>query len=97
MGPEGLKEFAAAWRRAFPDWHSTLEEMVAEGDVVAGRWTGRGTHRGELQGIPATGKAVEAPGVVFYRFAGGRIVEFRGHFDIAGLMRQLGVFPAGRP
>ena len=60
-------------------------------DRVAERWTGRGTHRGELMGIPATGKAVAAPGSVFYRVAGGRIAEFRGQVDIMGLMRQLGV------
>src|SRR5215217_3013173 len=59
-----LKGFAGAWRGAFPDWHSTFEELIAEGDRVAERWTGRGTHRGELQGIPPTGKRVEVPGSV---------------------------------
>ena len=88
---EGLKGFNVAFRASFPDWHSTFEELVAEGDRVAERWTGRGTHRGELWGIPPTGKRVEALGSVFYRIAGGRIVEFRGQFDMMGLMQQLGV------
>ncbi len=91
---EGLKGFAGAFRRSFPDWHSTFEELVAEGDRVAERWTGRGTHRGELQGIPPTGKRVEVPGSVFYRIVGGKIVEFRGQLDMMGLMQQLGVIPS---
>ena len=45
---EGLKGFKVAFRASFPDWHSTFEELVAEDDRVAERWTGRGTHRGEL-------------------------------------------------
>jgi steroid delta-isomerase-like uncharacterized protein len=88
---DGLKGFAGTFRESFPDWHSTLEELVAEGDRVAERWTGRGTHQGELQGIPPTGKRVEVPGSVFYRIVGGKIVEFRGQLDMMGLMQQLGV------
>jgi steroid delta-isomerase-like uncharacterized protein len=87
---DGLKSFAVTWRESFPDWHSTSEELIGEGDRVAERWTGRGTHLGELQGIPPTGKRVEVPGSVFYRIAGGKIVEFRGQFDMMGLMQQLG-------
>ena len=84
---DGLKGFAGAFRGSFPDWHSTFEELVAEGDRVAERWTGRGTHRSELMGIPPTGKRVEAPGSVFYRIAGPKIVDFRGQSDMMGLMR----------
>jgi steroid delta-isomerase-like uncharacterized protein len=91
---DGLKSFAATWRGSFPDWHSTVEELIAEGDKVAERWTGRGTHRGELQGIPPTGKRVEVPGSVFYRIVGGKIVEFRGQLDMMSLMQQLGVIPS---
>ncbi len=87
---DGLKRFASTFRRSFPDWHSTFEELVAEGDRVAERWTGRGTHRGELQGIPPTGKRVEVPGSVFYRIVDGKIVEFRGQLDMMSLMQQLG-------
>ena len=91
---DGLKGFAGAFRESFPDWHSTFEELVAEGDRVAERWTGRGTHRGELQGIAPTGKGVEVPGSVFYRIVGGKIVEFRGQLDMMGMMQQLGAIPS---
>ena len=91
---DGLKGFAGAFRGSFPDWHSTFEELVAEGDRVAERWTGRGTHRGELQGIQPTGKRVEVPGSVFYRIIEGKIVEFRGQLDMMGMMQQLGAMPS---
>lgn len=90
---ESLKAFARAQRSAFPDWHSTLEEMVGEEDTVAERWTGRGTHEGTFQGIAPTGRRVMVPGVVFYRIASGKITEFRGQFDGLALMQQLGATP----
>ena len=73
---DGLKSFADMWRESFPDWHSTFEELVAEGDRVAERWTGRGTHLGELQGIPPTGKRVEAPGASSTGSSAGRSWSF---------------------
>ena len=91
--PADLKPFARAFRTAFPDWHSTVDEIIVEGDRVVERWTGRGTHEAEFQGIQPTGKRVSVPGVVFYRIAGGKIVEFRGQFDRMSLMQQLGVIP----
>ena len=87
---ETLKGFCRSLRDAFPDWHSTFEELVAEGERVAERWTGRGTHRGEFQGIAATGRQVAVPGTVFYRIVGGKIVEFRGQFDRLAMLEQLG-------
>jgi steroid delta-isomerase-like uncharacterized protein len=91
---DGLKGFAGAFRGSFPDWHSTFEELIAEGDRVAERWTGRGTHRGELQGIAPTDRRVEVPGSVFYRIVDGKIMEFRGQLDMMGLMQQLGAIPS---
>jgi steroid delta-isomerase-like uncharacterized protein len=96
-GVAGLKAFNTTLRAAFPDWYSTAEELIAEGDRVAERWTGRGTHRGEFQGIPPTGKQVAVPGVVFYRLRDGRIIEFRGSFDMLSLLQQLGAAPAVVP
>ena len=96
-GIAGLKAFNTAIRAAFPDWHSTPEELIAEGDRVAERWTGRGTQRGGFQGIPPTGKQVAVPGVVFYRIQDGKIAEFRGSFDLLSLLQQLGVSPALTP
>ena len=93
-GIAGLKAFNTTLRAAFPDWLSTPEELIAEGDRVAERWTGRGTHRGAFQGILATGTQVVVPGVVFYRLRDGKIVEFRGSFDMLSMLRQLGAVPA---
>ena len=89
-GVDGLQAFSRALRAAFPDWHSTPEELIAEGDLVAERWTGRGTHQGEFQGIAPTGRQVDVPGVVFYRVQAGQIVEFRGSFDMLRMLQQLG-------
>jgi predicted ester cyclase len=91
VNPDEAKDFAARWHESFPDWHSTFEELVAEGDKVDERWTGRGTHQGELQGITPTGKRVEAPGSVIYRIVDGKIVELWGQLDMMSLMQQLGV------
>jgi steroid delta-isomerase-like uncharacterized protein len=96
-GTAGLMAFNRTLRTAFPDWHSTPEEMIAEGESVAERWTGRGTHLGEFQGIPPTGRKVEVPGVVFYRIVDGKIVEFRGSFDMLRLLQQLGAVPESAP
>ncbi|MGW4355147.1 ester cyclase [Nocardia sp. NPDC004582] len=96
-GIEGLEAFNTALRAAFPDWHATVEELVAEGDRVAERWIGHGTQRGEFQGIAATGRTVVVPGVVFYRVHDGRITEFRGSFDLFGLLGQLGALPVPQP
>ncbi len=96
-GVAGLKAFNETLRAAFPDWHSTPEELIVDGELLAERWTGRGTHRGEFQGISATGKRVEVPGVVFYRIRDGKIVEFRGSFDMLSLLQQLGAVPAAAP
>jgi steroid delta-isomerase-like uncharacterized protein len=90
---ESLQAFATAHRSAFPDWRSTCEELVGEGEIIAERWTGTGTHQGEFQGIAPTGRYVKVPGVVFYRIAFGKITEFRGLFDGLALTRQLGAIP----
>jgi predicted ester cyclase len=58
------------------------------------RWTGRGTHSGELMGVPPTGKQVTVTGIDIYRVAGGKLVERWGEFDQMGMMQQLGVVPA---
>ncbi len=93
VSKENFKAFAVSLRGAFPDWHTTLEEMIAEDDQVAERWTGRGTHQGEFQGIAPTGRQVTVPGFVFYRVASGKIAEFRGLFDGLSMMQQLGAIP----
>ena len=93
VSKESLKAFALTLRGAFPDWYSTLEDLIAEDDRVGERWTGRGTHQGAFQGIAPTGKRVAVPGFVFYRLASGKIAEFRGLFDGLALLQQLGAIP----
>lgn len=89
VSKENFKGFAKTIRAAFPDWHSTPEEMIAEDGLVAERWTGRGTQRGEFQGIAPTERRVVVPGFVFYRITSGKIVEFRGLFDGLSMLSQL--------
>lgn len=92
-GLEGVKQGFAMFRTAFPDFQITLEDMIAEGDKVATRVTGRGTHKGEFQGIPPTGKQVTVAGIDIIRCAGGKCVERWGAFDNLGMMQQLGIVP----
>jgi steroid delta-isomerase-like uncharacterized protein len=82
------------FRTAFPDLQLTVEEMIAEGDTVASRFTMRGTHQGEFQGIAPTGKPVSIPCHVFARYANGKVVEDRPIFDRLDLLQQLGAMPA---
>ena len=90
---EGYKQFFAMAHSAFPDFHSTLEDMFAEGDKVVQRFTARGTHKGEFMGIPPTGKQVTITGIAIDRIAGGKIVENWVNMDMLGMMVQLGVVP----
>ena len=92
-GPEGSKQFVTAYRNAFPDVHFTIDEQLAEGDKVMTRWTGKGTHKGELVGIPATGKSSTVTGIAVDRIVNGKIAESWGIFDQFGMMQQLGVIP----
>lgn len=79
---------------AFPDWHGTVDDIVAEGDTVVNRWTGHGTHLVELMGIPATGKPVTLTGITIFRVAGDKIVEEWTEMNQMSLMQQLGVIPS---
>jgi steroid delta-isomerase-like uncharacterized protein len=92
-GPEGVKEFVSVYRAAFPDARITVEQQLAEGDLVATRWSGRGTHEGELMGISPTGKQTTVTGLTISRLEGGKIVEEFQNWDTFGMMQQLGVVP----
>ncbi len=74
---------------AFPDLQATVEAAVAEGDLVAVRWTATGTHRGEHLGVAATGRRVTMAGMAFYRVACGQIAEAWSLRDTEDLRRQL--------
>ena len=92
-GPDGTKQLVTVYRNAFPDLHFTIDEQIAEGDKVVTRWSAQGTHKGELAGIPATGKSSTVTGVTVDRIANGKIAETWGIFDQFGMMQQLGVIP----
>ena len=70
-----------------------IDEQLAEGDLVASRWTGRGTHQGELMGIPPTGKQVTVSGITISRVKNGKVVEEWSNWDTLGMLQQLGVVP----
>ena len=91
MTPADFKVFHAAYRDAFPDVTIVVEQMVAEGDTVAARWTGTGTHRGGGLGFAATNKAARFHGMLFVRIENGRMVEGWNSFDQLGMFVQLGL------
>jgi predicted ester cyclase len=91
-GIEGARQFAANFRKAFPDLQNTIEDMVAEGDKVVMRFRGSGTHEGETEAFgPPTGRRMEITGITIKRLSGGKIVEAWTNFDAMGMMQQLGV------
>jgi len=92
-GPEGVKELVRGYRAAFPDLQLTVDEQVAEGDLVATRWSARGTHRGELFGIPATGRESIVTGITIDRFKDCKIAESHTNWDTLGLLQQIGAIP----
>jgi steroid delta-isomerase-like uncharacterized protein len=89
-GADGFKPFHAAFRSAFPDIRLRIDHMVAEGDMVAARWSATATHRGDGLGVAATGRPVRLSGMVFVRVDGGRMVEGWNNFDQLGMFQQLG-------
>jgi predicted ester cyclase len=93
-GPAGMRATVTMLRTAFPDLHFTLEELVAEGDLVMVRTTMRGTQRGPFMGIALTNRPVEQAQIHIVRFADGKAVEHRAVRDDLGMLQQLGVLPA---
>jgi steroid delta-isomerase-like uncharacterized protein len=92
-GPEGVKEFISTYRAAFPDARIKVEDQLAEGDLVATCWSGRGTHEGELMGIEPTGRAVTVSGLTISRLEDGKIVEEFQNWDTFGMLQQLDAIP----
>lgn len=92
-GPDVVRTHMEAIRRTFPDFQLTIEDIVAEGNLVATRVTGQGTHLGEWLGIRPTGRVVQLRGINLDRVVDGRIVEHWGEADTIGMLRQMGVDP----
>ncbi len=94
LARDGFGEFVSTMFAALPDAHMTIDDTVAEGDRLASRFTVHATHRGELQGIAATGKRVEMTGMWFSRVEERRVVEEWEELNMLGLMQQIGAIPA---
>lgn len=92
-GAAGLRGTFAALRVAFPDIHYTLEDLFAEGDRVAVRWTWEGTHTAPIRGFPAHGTRVKDVGMAIYELGGGKIRKVSLQTDRLGLLQQIGVVP----
>ncbi len=92
-GREGFKQILGVFRGAFPQFETTVEDVIAEEDRVAVRHTHHVTQRGEFAGIPPTGKQATVSGIEMLRVRDGQIVEFWHMDDFLGLMQQLGAIP----
>lgn len=90
-GVEATLEHEWSIYEAFPDMQYTIEDMVAEDNTVASRWTVTGAHEGEFEGIPSTGEEVEIPASGIFRIEDGNIAEVWLTTDRLGLLQQLGV------
>jgi steroid delta-isomerase-like uncharacterized protein len=86
-----FRQLVLGFQAAFSGTRVTADDIIAEGDKVAWRWTFRGTHTGPLMGIPPTGKSVTITGYTFDRIANGQVAERWHQIDMAGMMQQLGV------
>lgn len=94
-GPAAVRQGVEALRGAFAGLRFDVEDVVAEGDRVAARWTMTGRHVGDAFGNPPTGRDVSQSGMVFYRVAGGRLAEQWILVDVHGLLRQIRPEAAG--
>jgi predicted ester cyclase len=90
IADETLRQRVAAFKSAFPDLRVTTHDLVAEGDLVAGRFTGRATHAGVFEGCPATGRVWTAGCTALYRVEGGCITDSWVNWDLLAVMEQLG-------
>ncbi len=102
-GSEGVKAVVSMFRSAMPDLRVVIEDMIAEGDKVASRYTLEGTHKGNLFGVAPTGQQLSIKSITVERVSDGKIREHWRNTDELGMMRQLGVLappgeqPSGTP
>lgn len=93
VGPQAERELIVGNLTAFPDLHFEIEQLIADGDLVAARYLVQGTHRGEFLGIPGTGRQVNIQAVESYRLDGDKLAEQWVVMDALGLLQQLGAIP----
>jgi steroid delta-isomerase-like uncharacterized protein len=92
-GPEGVKAVVAMFRSGMPDLRVVIEDMIAEGDKVAVRYTLEGIHEGDLFGVPPTGQRLSIKSISVERVSDGKIREHWRVTDSLDMMQQLGVIP----
>jgi steroid delta-isomerase-like uncharacterized protein len=88
-----MNDVITACRSAFEHLNVTVEDMVAEEDKVAARFTARGIHKGAFMDLVPTGKSITVTGIEIFRIENGKIAELWGEANLLGLMQQLGIFP----
>ena len=93
-GHEASRQFVTAQLTTFPDLHITIQDQIAENDLVATRYVIRATHQREFANIPPTGKQFTVTGIEMHRFADGKLVELWNVVDLLGALQQLGVIPS---
>ncbi len=84
-----LKQHIREAEAAFPGYTLETHQLITEGDIAALRATIHGTHLGTFAGVPATGRVIKAPVMLFYRVADGRIAQFWMQLDIPTIMAQI--------
>lgn len=89
-----MSDIVRRWRAAFPDLHITIDEMLAEKDMIAARMTLSGTHQGSWRGLEPTGRTVTLAMMMFFRFENGLLVELWEVDDQLGFRKQLGAVHA---
>ena len=89
-GIDGYKKFVNYYLNAFPDLRFAIEDELSDGDMVVTRWTATGTHHGDLNDLPSTGKSFSVTGITMARVVAGKVVESWNNWDALGLMQQLG-------
>ena len=94
---ESYKAEVATGATTIPDFHATLEDIIAEGDKVVARFTATGTASGEFMGITVDGVPYTNTWIVMFRFVGGKIAEEWIQYDLAGVLEQWGMMPPSRP
>ena len=92
-GPDGVRARVGLYQDSV-DGHWNVVEMFSSGDRVLARWTGTGSHRGELMGLAATGKPIDVDAISIFRIADGKIAEEWTVWDALGLLQQVGAVPA---
>jgi steroid delta-isomerase-like uncharacterized protein len=92
-GIEAMNNVITTCRAAFHGLQVTIDDIMADGDMVTARFTARGVHKGEFMGLPPTGKAITMTGIEIFRIKEGKIAELWGEANLMGLMQQLGILP----